>query len=93
MFLKMLTYPYVTSLYEVKETNESIESPDRLFLAKRLNLFGFEYDTKFHLSETERVTSATVHPFASFRVKGSYFYVFGANISDKKIRQSLTNES
>lgn len=81
LFLSVITYPYVLKLYEIPTFN----GDDRKFIAERLRLTGFSYKTEFNLSQVVKVTG-TAHPFASFKVGNTYFYVFGNSISDPTLR-------
>ena len=86
LFLKLMSYPYVTKLEEI-----SASPGDRRFVASRLNAMGFEYPTEFNLSEVEHV-KVTQHPFASFRVKSDCFFIFEKMIAEKELRDCFDNE-
>ena len=84
LFLNIITGPYVTVLSQKENTS--------LLKARKLNIMGNPNETEFNLSEVTKV-SGSVHPFASFKAKNRYFYVFGKNVECVKVRRELTNES
>mmetsp|Transcript_13633 Transcript_13633/g.18657 ORF Transcript_13633/g.18657 Transcript_13633/m.18657 type:complete len:134 (+) Transcript_13633:79-480(+) len=101
--LQVVTYPYVTYLFELPP-NESIQTSQssenindstlssRRFRAVRLNFLGNETSTTFHLSEADR--NGVSSPFASFRLKkeknkSEEFYVFGGGLRDVELQRAL----
>ncbi len=98
VFLQAICYPYVTVLEDISSTNANLDIKstdtklnlkDRKIRATRLNLMGNKVITEFMLSEVEKI-SASVHPFASFRVKETNYYVWKGNIADDELRLALT---
>jgi predicted nucleotidyltransferase len=63
---------------------------ERRFKATRINVFGQIVETEFALKEAQRITSG--HPFASVKIRGANFYIFGGRIEEKELRHRLTNE-
>lgn len=84
LFLKRMSYPYVTSLREIASTNPN----NRRFVADRLDMFGRNYSTEFSLSEVEAIKVHN-HPFANFKVKDSYYFVFLKIVEDEELKQGL----
>lgn len=70
-------------------TTNSIEN-DRYFTATRLNLFGNDVKTTFRLSETQKITSAAVHPFATFRLDKKYFFVASEQLKDDSLKSLIS---
>jgi hypothetical protein len=88
-FLSAMSYPYVCKLEE--SPNSTPE--ERKLIAHRLGLLGNSYPTEFRLSEVEKV-KVVDHPFASFRVKKDYFFVFENLIeNDQVVREKLSREN
>jgi hypothetical protein len=86
VFLKKMSYPYVTLLTEIKPLSSALD--DRRFEANRINLFGFEYSEQFSLSEVKGI-KVTQHPFANFEVNGSFYFIFLKLLEDENLRQRL----
>jgi len=79
LFLQAITHPYVFQLHELieersEDTNE-VKEKLRRFRASRLNVFGNATFCEFEISEAEKI-AASVHPFATFKVKNKLHYVF-----------------
>ena len=104
-FLSLISKPYITKMYVINDTtsenNISIANAintsnpktsnikDIQFIAERLNIFGNIITTTFTYNDIEFIKAA-VHPFATFRVKGSgFYYVYGSNFKDDKIKALL----
>eukprot|EP01038_Epipyxis_sp_PR26KG_P006812 gene6812-9328_t len=86
MLLHGVSTPYVTSLKEIPPINPV--TSERTFIVTRLSIVGRFIDNTFELSQAEK---STVHPFGSFRIKGTnkYFYVFGGTLTDPFVRQTF----
>ena len=99
LFLHLITHPYVATLVEIKSdgiipTNvQGMTEPnnERKLIVSRVNIFGNLSYSTFYLSEAVKVTSS-VHPFASFKLKDNYFYIFGGKLEDSEIRQKLAKD-
>lgn len=88
IFLNAMSYPYITLLEE--SPNSTPE--DRKLIAHRLGLLGTSYKTEFRLADVEQV-KVTDHPFASFRIKKDYFFVFEKLIEkDEVVRNALSRD-
>jgi hypothetical protein len=88
IFLKAMSYPYVTKL----EESPSSTAGDRRLIAHRLGLIGTSYPTEFRLAEVETV-KVSDHPFASFRVKKDCFFVFENMIEgDEELKEALRRD-
>ena len=92
-FLQLVTHPYTVALHELPQKlkeGEVLEFENRQFRATRLNLLGKKITTEFCIKDASRIK--TGHPFASVKIKGSYFYIFGRHIPDVPLRHALTSE-
>jgi hypothetical protein len=92
-FLQLVTHPYTVALHELPQKlkeGEVLEFENRQFRATRLNLLGKRITTEFCIKDASRIK--TGHPFASVKIKGSYFYIFGRHIPDVPLRHALTSE-
>lgn len=87
LFLKAMSYPYVTSLKEIEPLPS--KPNDRRFIAERINMFGFNYKNEFSLSEVEGI-KVSQHPFANFKVKDSFYFIFLKMLEDDSLRSALT---
>lgn len=88
VFLKAMSYPYVTKL----EISPSSTPTDKKLIAHRLSIIGNSYPTEFRLADVEPVRVSD-HPFASFQVKGDYFFVFEKMIAgDKEVKEALRRD-
>ena len=101
-FLSLISKPYITKMYIINnnngttnssnitnKTSNSDNNKDIQFIAERLNIFGNIITTTFTYNDIEFI-KAVVHPFATFRVKGSgFYYVYGSNFKDDKIKALL----
>lgn len=93
-FLQVVTHPYTVVLKEIPlklKEGEVLDNKNRLFRATRINVYGKFVETEFTMREAERIKTSS-HPFASVKIKGSYFYIFGRHIPDIPLRHGLTNE-
>ena len=93
-FLQLVTHPYTVALHEIPQKLKEGEIPDfnkRLFRATRYNLLGKSIITEFYIKDADRIKTGG-HPFASVKIKGSYFYIFGRHIPDVPLRHALTSE-
>jgi hypothetical protein len=95
-FLQLVTHPYVTHLYELKDTGLGEEAEnkgkDRQFRAFRLNYFGNAVPVHFRLSELSKVQGSQ-HPYASCQANGTFMYYHGSHVEDSTLRVLLTNDS
>jgi hypothetical protein len=96
LFLQLFTHPYVTQLEELPpplpSSSSSSSLNDKGYIATRLNILGNESKSElFHLNDTSRV-AASAHPFASFTVKGKYYYIFGGDVKDETVRAALASK-
>jgi hypothetical protein len=88
IFLKAMSYPYVTKL----EESPTSTTCDRRLIAYRLGLIGTAYPTEFRLADVEPV-KVSDHPFASFRVKKDCFFVFETMIEgDEELKEALRRD-
>lgn len=88
IFLKAMSYPYVTKLEEAPSSTPE----DRKLVAYRLGIFGNTYSTEFRLADVESV-KVSDHPFASFRVKNDCFFVFEKMIeNDEAVKNALRRD-
>jgi hypothetical protein len=59
MFLKLMSFPYVTKLEEIRsakmESEGGVAFEDRKFVAYRISMFGREYGTEVLLRDVEPV--------------------------------------
>lgn len=60
MFLKLMSFPYVTKLEEIR-ADEGASFEDRTFLAYRISMLGSEYGTEVALGEVQPV-KVTITP-------------------------------
>ena len=93
-FLQVVTHPYTVVLKEIPQKikeGEVLNNQNRVFRATRINVYGKYVETEFTMKEAERVKTSS-HPFASVKIKGMYFYIFGRHIPDIPLRHCLTNE-
>jgi hypothetical protein len=93
-FLQVVTHPYTVVLKEIPQKvkeGEVLNNQNRVFRATRINVYGKYVETEFTMKEAERVKTSS-HPFASVKIKGMYFYIFGRHIPDIPLRHGLTNE-
>ena len=95
-FLQLVTHPYVTQLYELKDASprEGVENKDkeRHFRAFRLNYFGNAVPVHFRLSELSKVQGSQ-HPYASCQANGTFMYYHGSHVAESALRVLLTNDS
>ena len=92
-FLQLVTHPYTVALHELPQKlkeGETLDFNKRTFRATRYNLLGRSITTEFCIKDADRIK--TGHPFASVKIKGSYFYIFGRHIPDVPLRHALTSE-
>lgn len=92
-FLQLVTHPYTVALHEMPQIlkeGEVQEFNKRQFRATRYNLLGKSVTTDFCIKDADRTKVG--HPFASVKIKGSYFYIFGRHMSDVPLRHALTTE-
>jgi hypothetical protein len=81
LFLHLICQPYVVEMKTVFDSNND-KSEFNLVEAKRLNLLGRAYVSKFSIKDVEFI-KASIHPFATFKVKNhGYFYVYENNFID-----------
>ena len=93
-FLQLVTHPYTVILKEIPQKlndGEIIDPKNRLFRATRIGVYGQMKETEFTLNDAARITTSA-HPFASVKIKGNFFYIFGRHIQDVPLRHALTNE-
>jgi hypothetical protein len=93
-FLQVVTHPYTVVLKEIPQKlkeGEVLDVKNRVFRATRINVYGKYVETEFTLKEAERIKTSS-HPFASVKIKGMYFYIFGRHMPDIVLRHGLTNE-
>ena len=86
LFLQAITHPYVFQLHELRDETIDDKEKRRKFLASRLNVFGNSTFCEFEISEAEKI-AASVHPFATFKVKDKLHYVF--NVKDEALNKRL----
>ena len=94
-FLQVVTHPYTVVLKEIpQEVGESgiVELEKRVFRATRINFYGKFVETEFMMKDAARIKTSA-HPFASVKIKGSFFYIFGRHMEDIPLRHGLTNEA
>lgn len=92
-FLQLVTHPYTVALHEMPQIlkeGEVLEFNKRQFRATRYNLLGKSVTTDFCIKDADRTKVG--HPFASVKIKGLYFYIFGRHMSDVPLRHALTTE-
>lgn len=93
-FLQVVTHPYTVVLREIPQVvGESgvVDLDKRVFRATRINFYGKFVETEFMMKDASRITTSS-QPFASVKIKGSYFYIFGRHMDDIALRHALTNE-
>ena len=93
-FLQLVTHPYTVILKEIPQKHiegEKIDQNNRMFRATRIGVYGQLKETEFLLKDAARITTSA-HPFASVKIKGNFFYIFGRHIEDVPLRHALTNE-
>jgi hypothetical protein len=77
-----------TTMKTTSTLSENKQAVDREFIATRLNFIGSEVKNRFRLSEVAPMTSK-IHPFATFMVKDTPYFVFGSMIKDDELRMKL----
>jgi hypothetical protein len=88
IFLKAMSYPYVTKL----EESPSSTPTDRKLIAHRLGIIGNTYATEIRLADVAPV-KVSEHPFASFQVKKDFFFVFEKMIvGDDEVKEALRRD-
>lgn len=93
-FLQLVTHPYTVMLKEIPQKGnegKTVALNDRVFRATRVGVYGQFRETEFTLKDAARLTTSA-HPFASVKIKGSFFYIFGRHFEDVPLRHALTNE-
>lgn len=93
-FLQLVTHPYTVVLKEIPQKGnegKTVALNDRVFRATRVGVYGQYRETEFTLKDAARITTSA-HPFASVKIKGSFFYIFGRHFEDVPLRHALTNE-
>lgn len=89
LFLKTMSYPYVTRLF-IAHDNE--DADEVILRAERLNFYGGLYTTDFKIKDIESI-SVMQHPFASFQVKKDGFFVYDLSVRDERIREAMLRKS
>ena len=89
LFLKTMSYPYVTRLF-IAHDNE--DADEVILRAERLNFYGGLYTTDFKIKDIESI-SVMQHPFASFQVKKDCFFVYDLSVRDERIRDAILRKS
>jgi hypothetical protein len=64
----------------------------RVFRATKINVFGQLIETEFTMKDAVKPTSGK-HPFASVRIRGENFYIFGGDLSEIPLRHALSSEA
>jgi len=75
LFLQAITSPYVAQLYALDEERRKV-------LAFKVNLFGNLTASTFDISQIDNKFSASLHPFATFRVENRFYYVHEAGMKE-----------
>lgn len=88
LFLKLMSFPYVTKLVEIEAGIKDSTLLDRKFIAYRISMLGFDYPTEVSVKDVEPV-KVTEHPFASFKANGDKFFIFHKVVKDEKLQKYL----